>query len=258
MGLMRTAMAGGRADLLAAAALTAGVAAVALAGWRAAVLWREAGPRPAPPPGAATPSPPAPPALALDAGAAGLFGRVPARASAPPPAALPETRARLRLYGIAVPARGEPLALVGGPGRPTRLVRAGDRLGGRLRIEAIGPDGVVLLRDGRRERLALPRASLATAARAPAAPAVRLVPWRKGGRLAGLRVAALPAEVAARTGLRPGDVITAVDGMPLVAPEEARLVAEALRLPRPPRLEVLRGGARLELGGGKSGRREGG
>ena len=252
-------MAGGRADLLAAAALMAGVAAVALAGWRAVVLWREAGPQPVPAMGAGAPSPAPPPAAALDARAAGLFGRAPARVSAPLPAALPETRARLRLYGIVVPPRGEPLALVGGPGRPTRLVRAGDRLGGRVRIETIGPDGVVLLRDGRRERLSLPRARLASAMpRTQAAPAVRLVPWRNGGRLVGLRVAALPAEVAARTGLRAGDVITAVDGMPLVAPEEARLVAEALRLPRPPRLEVLRGGARLELGAGASGRQGGG
>ena len=78
----------------------------------------------------------------------------------------------------------------------------------------------------------------------------RAQPVIEGGRIAGYRV--LPGVnpvLLVRLGLRPGDVITAIDGTPLGGPAQAmQAVQERLRDGQPPTLTVRRDGRTVNLG----------
>ncbi|MEX2205799.1 MAG: type II secretion system protein N [Myxococcota bacterium] len=83
-----------------------------------------------------------------------------ARANAEP--ALPETQAPLRLIGTVVAAQVErSMAVIDDQGA-TRVVRTGDEVGA-ARVQEIHKDGIVLVRAGRLERLALAPVAIARA-----------------------------------------------------------------------------------------------
>lgn len=180
-----------------------------------------------------------------------LFGELGERAT-PEPVVAPETRLRLRLVGLVAgdaPEQGK--AIIAERDSPEQLYGVGDAIaGGQARLHRIHPDRVILERDGAYETLWLPRADGTTGGAAPtfrAAPAatpstsadqpriqrsewledperllqaVRARPVIQGGMLHGLEVRPTRnARQFQQAGLRPGDVITSVNGMPLSAIE---------------------------------------
>lgn len=184
-----------------------------------------------------------------------LFG-VPGVRTAPEPVAAPETRLRLRLLGLAAgdsPDQGR--AIIAEGSGPERLYGIGDPLGGgQARLYQIHADRVILERNGTYETLRLPRADGSTSETSMAAPAraaapardsaqageprirraewlqdperllqtVRARPVIQAGVLHGLEVRPTRnAREFQQAGLRPGDVITSVNGIPLSGIDDA-------------------------------------
>nr|WP_296751201.1 type II secretion system protein GspC [Thioalkalivibrio sp.] len=211
-----------------------------------------------------------------------LFGVLGERA-APEPVVAPETRLRLRLVGLMAsdaPEQGH--AIIVESGSPERLYRVGDAVGGgQARLHQIHIDRVILERDGGYETLRLPRsdgstagapasaAPVRTAAPAPAPNAtdepriqrsewlgdperllqtVRARPVIQGGVLHGLEVSPTRnARQFQQAGLRPGDVITSVNGIPLSAIDDADRLFQDLAGQLRVELVVERDGQALPL-----------
>lgn len=192
-----------------------------------------------------------------------LFGALGERAT-PEPVVAPDTRLRLRLIGLVAgdaPEQGK--AIIAERDSPEQLYGVGDPVaGGQARLHRIHRDRVILERDGAYETLWLPRADGTTSGQsrngtAPTRPApeaapsasadepriqrsewledperllesVRARPVIQGGALHGLEVRPTRnARQFQQAGLRPGDVITSVNGMPLSAIEDTdRLFAD--------------------------------
>ncbi|MFO8154040.1 type II secretion system protein GspC [Thioalkalivibrio sp.] len=184
-----------------------------------------------------------------------LFGELGERAT-PEPVVAPETRLRLRLLGLFAgdaPEQGK--AIIAERDSPEQLYGIGDTIaGGQARLHRIHPDRVILERDGAYETLWLPRADGTTNGTGDAAPparatpaantsgdadepriqrsewledperllqAVRARPVMQNGALHGLEVRPTRnARQFQQAGLRPGDVITSVNGMPLSSIED--------------------------------------
>jgi general secretion pathway protein C len=160
--------------------------------------------------------------------AARLFGDAPAAAAGISPASLPPTPLPLVLAGVF--AREDPSAgraIIGESAAGARLHAVGSTLTGGARLVEVYPDRVILERAGQREALSLPRSSLPPSPAAPSDPSStavaddpgRFIRWQamlRDGQVAGVRV--YPGEQQAlftRTGLRPGDLIVAVNDSPL-------------------------------------------
>jgi general secretion pathway protein C len=170
--------------------------------------------------------------------AARLFGESP---GAPGDGAVPPSSLALVLAGVFAredPAAGR--AIIGETAATGRLYGVGATLPGGARLTEVHPDRVILERGGQREALSLPRSTMpaqpATGgatngpALAPAASSslpgasiaedpARFIRWQailRDGQVAGVRV--YPGEQAAlftRSGLRPGDLVVAVNDSPL-------------------------------------------
>jgi general secretion pathway protein C len=204
-----------------------------------------------------------------------LFGVLGVR-TAPPPAAAPETRLRLRLVGLAAgdtPGKGH--AMIAESGSPERLYAVGDMIGGQARLHEVHADRVILERGGSLETLRLPRSDAAStpasvaSAPARAAPGAELPrvqrsewlddpekllqsvqarPVIRDGVLYGLEVRPVRnARQFQQAGLRPGDVITSVNGMPLAAIEAPENLFEELAAQSQIEIVVDRGGEALPL-----------
>ncbi|MFM1885241.1 MAG: hypothetical protein RL026_398 [Pseudomonadota bacterium] len=204
--------------------------------------------------------------------AARLFGD---EAAAPASMVAEATQLPLVLAGILAdrdPARG--VAIVGETAAAARVFRVGDSLPGGVRLQAVNPDHVVLDRGGRLETLRLPRQSSAAAppaARAAssgsptadvASRAQRLLQQSPGlvgdvlrpqavladGKQHGYRVYPGPnAQAFNRLGLRPGDLVTAINGSPLDDPETSSTVFSTLGSAASARLTIMRNGRQQDL-----------
>lgn len=207
-----------------------------------------------------------------------LFGVLGSRPP-PPPTVVPETRLRLRLIGLVAgdsPDQGRAIIVEGS--NPERLYGVGDPLGGgQARIHQIHPDRVVLDRNGSLEILRLPRPHEGAAAASlpdrqtasqPAQemdlPSIQRSEWLadparmlqsvqtrpiiRDGTLHGLEVRPTRnAREFQRAGLRPGDVITAVDGVPLSAIQNPESLFDGLSGQSQVGIVVERGGAAVPL-----------
>jgi general secretion pathway protein C len=177
--------------------------------------------------------------------AARLFGESSGGPGAPsdgggaaPPSSLP-----LVLAGVF--AREDPgagRAIIGETAATGRLYGVGATLPGGVRLAEVHPDRVILDRGGQREALSLPRSTMPTQPSTDGATSVpalapgassspsplgasiaedpgRFIRWQamlRDGQVAGVRV--YPGEQAAlftRSGLRPGDLVVAVNDSPL-------------------------------------------
>lgn len=172
---------------------------------------------------------------------------------------LPPTTLNLVLAGLF--AREDPVAgraIIGGSAATGRLYAVGATLPGGARLVEVYPDRVILEHGGRREALRLPRSALpgqtSVPASAPTAPELaplsanpvasvaplatavaddpaKFIRWQamlRDGQVAGVRV--YPGEqptLFARTGLRAGDLVVAVNDSPLTDPATA---AQFLRM----------------------------
>ena len=199
-------------------------------------------------PGAARPGAAGPGVGTLDTGlvvvgriaAARLFGESP---GGPGDGAVPPSSLALVLAGVF--AREDPSAgraIIGETAATGRLYGVGATLPGGARLTEVHPDRVILERGGQREALSLPRSTMpaqpatggatngpALAPAASSSPSLpgasiaedpaRFIRWQailRDGQVAGVRV--YPGEQAAlftRSGLRPGDLVVAVNDSPL-------------------------------------------
>jgi general secretion pathway protein C len=270
--------AGGAASGVAGAApsIVSFVLVLVIAAQLAALLWRVLGSSQetdAPPPAVAAPAP------AVDLNAivnAHLFG---VAADSGDPSDAPATAANLTLTGTLAgrePEHG--WAIIGASGQSARVYATGTALPGGSKLFAVYPDRVILDRNGSRESLLLPRLAGGGAGMAPRvaslpaasangnaslADSVRQIlaqnpsasgellrpqPVFAGGSLRGYRV--YPGRNRAQfaqLGLRPGDLVLAVNGAALDDPNRGLETLRGIGQGGAVTLTIDRGGQQQQL-----------
>lgn len=213
--------------------------------------------------------------LAREIVARHLFGRASAGPSASASKA-PPTRLALKLRGVVAMGDGQGVALIAGTGRGEEVYATGDEISGGVLLQEVHPDHVILSRNGRLERLDLPRGpsafSLKEAApslsRQPASPAhalrrlrqeavrnpsrlgqlIRISPARKDGRLIGYRIEPRGNQpLFEQLGFHPGDVVVAVNGTRLDDPRHNLKVMRELMQAKQFQVTLLRDGQELQI-----------
>lgn len=207
-----------------------------------------------------------------------LFGAAQADAPAAVDAAnAPQTSMPLVLTGII--AADEPqagLAIVGQNAGSTKVYAVGDNLPGGARLHSVYSDRVLLERNGRLESLTLPRQSRGGAAPPPPPPVaampssepppidrmremiaqepgllsdiMRPQPVFAQGRQRGYRVyPGRNRQAFIRLGLRPGDLVVAINGTPLDDPARGEEIFRTLGSSSEARVTVMRNGRQQDL-----------
>jgi general secretion pathway protein C len=199
-----------------------------------------------------------------------LFGTAPIAASNG--ANAPQTNMPLVLTGvIAANNPNDGLAILGPSAMATKVYAVGDNIPGGARLHAVLSDHVLLDRDGRLEALTLPHQLAGNApppslSAAPEAPVIdrmrelvsrnpgiigdimRPEPVFAGGKQQGFRVyPGRDAEAFIRLGLRPGDLVTAIDGTPLDDPSRGEQILSTLGTSSEAHITVLRNGQQQDL-----------
>lgn len=209
-----------------------------------------------------------------------LFGQPQVREEVPVTA--PETRLRLRLLGVSSTAGDDGIAVISVNNNPAALYRPGDSIGdGMATVRRVEPHQVILERDGRFEALRLPRGEdlrgegVADGSRRQGAdsrpdrgeePAPRISrerwmrnpqqlaevvqaePVMRDGRLHGIRIAPRRNQREfARAGLRPGDIVTSIDGQSVGGIADPQSLVESLQGSRQINLVVERDGNTIPL-----------
>lgn len=208
-----------------------------------------------PPPAADTAAAPAKQADATRVVAAHLFGQAEATPGGNEEVlAAPETRLNLELRGVFATGDQTGAAVIADASRQEHYYRIGESVAGEAKLHEVHPDRVILERGGRYEALTLPKQPLPGSgtgqpSQAPGAPApsaapaantsetrqmlqqyrqtlinepkqlmnlVRFTPVTKGSQTIGYRLSpGADRTLLARFGLRNGDVVTAVNGLPV-------------------------------------------
>lgn len=208
-----------------------------------------------------------------------LFGELEAAAKAATARVVdaPKTRLNLTLRGI-IPAieGGEPFALIAEGGGGEHPYRPGDSLAGGAMVEAIHADRVLLKRGGRLETLFLSdAATLPQPARTAASPntphvvtdsalasrlgrfrnrllsnpasawkSVNVQPVREGDTIRGYRVEPKRSgRLLSQAGLQSGDIVTAVNGIPLSDTAQVGQVIKQLSTAKRLAVQIERNGA---------------
>lgn len=201
-----------------------------------------------------------------------LFGVAPAQAGAGNGANAPQTSMPLVLTGVI--AANDPkdgLAILGPSVAATKVYAVGDNIPGGATLHAVLSDHVLLERNGLLEALALPHElvgntpppSLSAAPTAPVidrmrelvsrdpgiiADIMRPEPVFAGGKQQGFRVyPGRNREAFVRLGLRPGDLVTAIDGTPLDDPSRGEQILSTLGSSSEARVTILRNGQQQDL-----------
>jgi len=200
-----------------------------------------------------------------------LFGVAPAVAGNA--ANAPQTNMPLVLTGVV--AANDPrdgLAILGPSVAATKVYAVGDNIPGGARLHAVLSDHVLLERDGHLEALALPHQLAGNApppnmSAAPIEPPVvqrmrelvsrdpgiigdimRPEPVFAGGKQQGFRVyPGRDRDAFVRLGLRPGDLVIAIDGTPLDDPARGEQILSTLGTSSEARVTVLRNGQQQDL-----------
>lgn len=184
----------------------------------------------------------------------------------------PQTSMPLVLTGVI--AANDPrdgLAILGPSAASTKVYAVGDNIPGSARLHSVFADHVLLERDGHLEALALPRQlagntpppSLSAAPTAPVidrmrelvsrdpgiiADIMRPEPVFAGGKQQGFRVyPGRDREAFVKLGLRPGDLVTAIDGTPLDDPARGEQILSSLGSSSEARVTILRNGQQQDL-----------
>ncbi|MGH8201562.1 MAG: type II secretion system protein GspC, partial [Steroidobacteraceae bacterium] len=199
-----------------------------------------------------------------------LFGVAPVAAGNG--ANAPQTSMPLVLTGVI--AANDPrdgLAILGPSVAATKVYAVGDNIPGGARLHSVLSDHVLLERDGHLEALALPHQLAGNSAppsisAAPTAPVLdrmrelvsrdpgiiadimRPEPVFAGGKQQGFRVyPGRDREAFVRLGLRPGDLVTAIDGTPLDDPSRAEQILSTLGASGEAHVTILRNGQQPNL-----------
>lgn len=230
----------------------------------------------APPPQAVAAPAAAPESGAVRVAAMHLFGTAPPQGANGAPIHAPETTLKLVLAGVLAASDARAArAIIRAPDGTEKPYRVGDLLPGNATLKEIYPDHVLLERNGRYETLPLPREhgigggqqsaptahtgeGVARALRAyrrklvsnPASvfQLLRVIPAQQDGQFVGFRV--FPTREKAlfrRVGLRPGDLVTSVNGIALDNPRSSMKALEVLRSANDIHLSVLRNGRAVRL-----------
>ncbi len=213
-----------------------------------------------------------------------LFGEPPADdgsdRSAETATDAPETQLNLTLKGVYAPGETGGLAIIATGGGPEKVYAVDDTIAGNARITGVFEDRVVLRRDGRPETL---RMELAKAppdqgnrqaepsgadagdegiiGRARAlreriqqnplelARMVRFQPYVEDGELIGFRIEPRSdeAQLLEEAGIRPDDVVTRVNGIPLNDRQQGNRALEELRDASMINVTILRDGRSEQL-----------
>ncbi len=190
----------------------------------------------------------------------------------------PETSLALTLQGTYAQGGGRGYAIISAEGGQAEVYTQGDKLPGNVHLNAVYMGRVLLTTTNGEETLRLVRLQsgdisltasasppLPRNAKAGPSPLTRLLkfapqnalglnkfvkatPLRVGGRFLGYRVdpGTNPA-LFTRLGLRPGDVVTAINGLPLNTPGGALAAMRGLRNPQNISLMVERNGHPITL-----------
>jgi general secretion pathway protein C len=214
-------------------------------------------------------SPPTPPLQLATIASAHLFGEA---QNASVDANAPQTSVQLLLSGVlAVPDPKRGLAIIGPTAAAGRLYSVGSALPGGVSLYAVYPDRVLINRGGVIESLQLPKQLQPAAAPALAnvgqSPAQRLAALAQGngallgglvratpvldkGKLSGYRI--YPGGRASlnsftQLGLRPGDLITAVNGTQLDDPGRGSEILQTLSSSANANVTIQRNGQSMDL-----------
>ncbi|HHH47260.1 MAG TPA: type II secretion system protein GspC [Thiotrichales bacterium] len=199
------------------------------------------------------------------------------------PVDAPETRLNLVLRGVlASGSKALARAIIAEDRGEEKMYKVGDRLPGNAELVEILSDRVILRRGGRHETLRLPRENLEdtapaggsgyrrrTASAAGNADAgailsryrqqlrsnprslielVRPIPETRNNRFNGFRLfPGSKPELFRKLGLRPGDLVTEVNGIPLDSPSRGVQVLQDLKDADEIRLHIRRGRRELDL-----------
>jgi general secretion pathway protein C len=204
---------------------------------------------------------------------AGLFGKAPVVASTDDPAHAPQSTLPLVLTGIISaddPQNG--LAILGQTAPTAKVFAVGDNVPGGAKLHSVYSDRVVIDRGGHLETLVLPRQVAAgspppTAAvlntESPVADRMRKLiteqpglmadvmrpqPVFANGKQTGYRVyPGRNRQAFVRLGLRPGDLVTAINGTPLDDPEHGQEIFRTLGSSAEAHVTVTRNGQQQDL-----------
>ena len=204
-----------------------------------------------------------------------LFGAHAAPASADP-ANAPQTDMRLVLTGVIAgedPSTG--VAILGESASSAKVYGTGDTLPGGAKLHAVYADRVILDRNGQLESLPLPHQFSAGSGSGVAMPVAsedddnppvervrRLIAEQPGavseimrpqpvfaqGKQKGYRVyPGRNRQAFVRLGLRPGDLVTAINGTPLDDPSRGQEIFQTLSSASEARVTVMRNGRQQDL-----------
>jgi len=223
-------------------------------------------------------APPPPPARRINVAAIAnshLFGTAaPAKPSEADAANAPQTSMPLVLTGIiAGDSPDSGVAILGESASSAKVYGVGDALPGGARLHAVYGDRVILERGGALESLALPRqyaagtapgmtAPLPTADSQPVDRVRRVLAEQPGaisdvmrpqpvfaqGKQRGYRIyPGRNRQAFIRLGLRPGDLVTAINGTPLDDPGRGQEIFATLGSASEARVTVMRNGRQQDL-----------
>lgn len=191
----------------------------------------------------------------------------------------PDTRLKLILRGLfTADVTEEALAIIADPGGDEKPYRIGDPLPGGAELKEIYADRIILSRAGRYETLRLPQEGIEGGGRAPAATRgntgavedpgqvlrqyrqslrenpqslislVRPLPVQENGKFVGFRL--LPGQERGflnKLGLRPGDIVTAINGVALDSPANGMQALQVLQNESSVQLKIRRGRESMAL-----------
>jgi len=218
-----------------------------------------------------------------------LFGKAPGDAGGSAtladtaPADAPQTQLDLELKGLFAVGDGDGFAIIVAGNSSEAVFAPGDRLTGNARVAGVYPDRVLLRRNGELEALWLgdpdeadrgggepPATSTREISRtardlrrqllnnpARLSRMVRFQPYRSNGELQGFRLRPRGGyeDLLAELGIRPDDVITEINDIPLNDPSRGREALNTLRDARRVEVRFMRDGdsRRMTLELGESG-----
>lgn len=187
----------------------------------------------------------------------------------------PETSLALTLQGTYAQGNGQGYAIISPSGGKAAVYTRGNTLPGNVRLKAVYANRVLLTTTSGEESLRLIRSKSSGLSLTESTPTrnakakqtplsrrpksspqnpfglnklVRATPIRLGGRFLGYRVdPGTNPTLFTRLGLRPGDVVTSINGLPLNTPGGALAAMRGLRNPQHISLVVERNGHRITL-----------
>lgn len=194
------------------------------------------------------------------------------------PISAPETKLKLELRGVVATGDEFGAAIIADASRNEGYYRVGDDLPGNVKLHEVFADKVILDRNGLFETLSLPSERMETTGLSPSTGMqtlgghvasaetgpllreyrellqtdpqqlmglVRTFPVRRGNKLIGYRIApGRDRSLLAKFGLRPGDVVTGVNGISLDSPANGLAVMQKLNSAQRLTLEVERNGSK--------------